>query len=108
MSRSLIVALFLVFVTSFTVAAEEFRVAQVQIEGNRRVATAAIRGAISINPGDVVSYAQVDENLSNIFALGGFHDVTARVDEVQGSNILVFELEEQPLVRTLDFRDNKK
>ncbi len=108
MSRSLIVALFLVFVTSFTVAAEEFRVAQVQIEGNRRVATTAIRGAISINPGDVVSYAQVDENLRAIFALGGFHDVTARVDEVQGSNILVFELEEQALVRTLEFRDNKK
>jgi len=108
MSRSLIVALFLVFVTSFTVAAEEFRVAQVQIEGNRRVATTAIRGAISINPGDVVSYAQVDENLRAIFALGGFHNVTARVDEVQGSNILVFELEEQALVRTLEFRDNKK
>jgi outer membrane protein insertion porin family len=108
MSRSLIVALLLVFVATFSVAAEEFRVAQVQIEGNRRVATAAIRGVISINPGDVVSYAQVDENLRNIFALGGFHDVTARIDDVQGSNILVFELEEQPLVRTLEFRDNKK
>ncbi len=108
MSRSLIVALFLVFVATFSAAAEEFRVAQVKIEGNRRVATAAIRGVISINPGDVVSYAQVDENLINIFALGGFHDVTARIDDVQGSNILVFELEEQPLVRTLEFRDNKK
>ncbi|MBD1401004.1 outer membrane protein assembly factor BamA [Pelovirga terrestris] len=108
MSRSLMVALFLVFVATFSLAAEEFRVAQVQIEGNRRVATAAIRGAITINPGDVVSYAQVDENLKNIFALGGFHDVTARIAEVQGSTILVFELEEQPLVRTLEFRDNKK
>ncbi|MFO7813056.1 MAG: outer membrane protein assembly factor BamA, partial [Pelovirga sp.] len=108
MSRSLIISLFLLFAATFSLAAEEFRVAQVQIEGNRRVATAAIRGVISINPGDVVSYAQVDENLRNIFALGGFHDVTARIDEVQGSNILVFEVEEQPLVRTLEFRDNKK
>jgi len=108
MSKSLIVALFLVFVSVFSVMAEEFRVAQVQIEGNRRVATAAVRGVISINPGDVVSYAQVDENVRNIFSLGGFHNVTARVDEVQGSNILVFDLEELPLVRTMEFRDNKK
>lgn len=108
MYKSLVVALFLVLMSVFSAVAEEFRVAQVQIEGNRRVATAAIRGVISINPGDVVSYAMVDENLRNIFALGGFYDVTARVDEVQGSNILVFNLQELPLVRTLEFRDNKK
>jgi len=108
MFRSLFVALFLVFISVFSAGAEEFRVAQVQIEGNRRVATAAIRGAVSINPGDVVSYELVDENVRNIFALGGFRDVTARIEEVQGSTILIFDLEEQPLVRTLEFRDNKK
>ena len=108
MYRSFVVALFLVLMSVFSVVAEEFRVAQVQIEGNRRVATAAIRGVIAINPGDVVSYALVDENVRNIYALGGFYDVTARVDEVQGSNILVFGLQELPLVRTLEFRDNKK
>ena len=108
MSRSLFIALFLLFLCVASAFAEEFRVAQVQIEGNRRVATAAIRGAISINPGDIVTHEQVDTNVRNIYALGGFYNITARVDVVQGSNILVFDLQELPLVRTLEFQGNKK
>lgn len=108
MIRLLIVSLCLVVVTLTPAVAEEFRVAEVQIEGNRRVATAAVRGAISINPGDIVSYDVVDRNLQNIYALGGFYNVTARLDVMQESNILVFELQELPLVRTLEFRGNKK
>ncbi len=108
MSRSLFSALLLIVLCATSLLAEELRVAQVQIEGNRRVATAAIRGAISINPGDVVSYEQIDSNVRSIFALGGFHDIAARVDVIQGSNILVFDIQELPLVRTLDFRGNKK
>ena len=108
MSRSFFIAMCLTFLCAFSLFAEEFRVSQVQIEGNRRVATAAIRGAISINPGDVVTYEQVDANVRNIYALGGFYNITARVDVVQGSNILIFALQELPLVRTLEFRGNKK
>ena len=108
MLRSLFIALCLTFVCVFSAFAEDFRVAQVQIEGNRRVATAAIRGAISINPGDVVTYELIDTNVRNIYALGGFYNISARVDVVQGSNILVFALQELPLVRTFEYRGNKK
>ncbi len=108
MSRLFFVALCLTFLCAVSAFAGEFRVAQVQIEGNRRVATAAIRGAISINPGDVVTYGQIDTNVRNIYALGGFYNITARVDVVQESNILVFELQELPLVRTLEYQGNKK
>lgn len=108
MKNSLILILCLFLSWAAPAGASDFRVSDVQIEGNHRIATAAIRSAISINPGDVISLEDVDRNMQQIFSLGGFTDVKARLTDLQGGNVLTFEVQELPLVRRLEFSGNKK
>ncbi|MFO7577907.1 MAG: outer membrane protein assembly factor BamA [Pelovirga sp.] len=108
MARTLLVALALLLATTAFGAVEEFRVAEVQIEGNQRIATTAIRTAIAINPGDVVTLGEVDSALLRVFALGSFDDISVRLEQLQQSNILVFQVTELPLIREVRFSGNKK
>lgn len=108
MKKIVLFILLLLLFTAHFAGADEFRVSDVRIEGNRRIATAAIRGVINIRPGDMVSLEDVDRTMQQIFALGGFTDISARLTDFQGGNVLTFAVQELPLIRRVEFSGNKK
>jgi len=86
--------------------AQSFKVSEIRVEGNNRITTATILGALSIEAGDVVSLEQVDEAVHKIFALGSFADISADLTEVQGAKIITFVVKELPLVRRFQISGN--
>jgi outer membrane protein insertion porin family len=109
MIRSAVLTIIFVFLLLPTVVvAQNWRVDEIVIEGNRRVEQGAIRAVLSARPGEAVPAEEIDRDLQAIFRLGRFRDVTAEIEERNGKNVLVYKVEEQPLVRRIEFADNKE
>jgi outer membrane protein insertion porin family len=89
-------------------ASEEYLVADIVVAGNQRVKAETIVNAISVNKGQVVTPQQIDEALQAIYRLGRFSDVAALVEVQNGNRILVFQVTERPLVRTVRFEGNEE
>lgn len=88
--------------------AQGARVDEILIEGARRVDPATIRSVLSVRPGEAVSADEIDRDLRAIFAQGRFRDVSARIEERDGRQVLVYRVEERPLIRTVKFAGNEE
>jgi outer membrane protein insertion porin family len=88
--------------------AQVYRVADIVVEGNRRVEQSAILPLLTAKPGQVVSIETIDADIKAIYQLGRFEDVSALVTERNGVNTLVYQVEERPLVRKVEFTGNKE
>jgi outer membrane protein insertion porin family len=89
-------------------AATQYQIANIAVSGNRRVKTESILAAIPLQKGQMVDLVQIDGAMQAIYRLGRFSDVAARVDERDGVQILIFEVTERPLVRSVRFEGNKE
>lgn len=89
-------------------AATQYQVADFVVSGNRRVKAEAILAVIPLQKGQTVTLEQIDGAMQAIYRLGRFSDVAARVDEQNGIQILIFEVTERPLVRSVRFEGNKE
>jgi outer membrane protein insertion porin family len=89
-------------------AATQYQIADIAVSGNRRVKTESILAAIPLQKGQMVDLVQIDGAMQAIYRLGRFSDVAARVDERDGVQILIFEVTERPLVRSVRFEGNKE
>lgn len=89
-------------------AATQYQIADLAVSGNRRVKTESILAAIPLQKGQTVDLVQIDGAMQAIYRLGRFSDVAARVDERDGVQILIFEVTERPLVRSVRFEGNKE
>ncbi|MDX2478834.1 MAG: outer membrane protein assembly factor BamA [Desulfuromusa sp.] len=96
----------LLLISAGFATAQEFKVSDIQIEGNSRIETSSVIASISIKPGDLVSLEDIDQTMHNIFALGHFDDISAGITEVQGAKILTFVVHELPLIRQMVFSGN--
>ncbi|MEA3363079.1 MAG: outer membrane protein assembly factor BamA [Thermodesulfobacteriota bacterium] len=105
MLKRFLLTLFFLLMTTFA-AAQNFTVADIQIEGNSRIETASVLASISISPGDTVSLDDVDQAMHSLFALDRFDDISAELTEVQGAKILTFVVQELPLIRRIIFTGN--
>lgn len=86
--------------------AQTFQVGDVVIEGNRRTEQGAILALLSASPGQAVSIETIDQDIQAIFQLGRFEDVAARIVERNGINTLIYQVDERPLVRQVEFSGN--
>ncbi|MGH7780200.1 MAG: outer membrane protein assembly factor BamA [Candidatus Binataceae bacterium] len=73
-------------------------VSQIRIEGNQRVETDAIRIHISQPAGQPLDPNAVDQDVKAIYKMGFFDTVEAKLDNVNGSYILVYLVKERPQV----------
>jgi outer membrane protein insertion porin family len=89
-------------------AADPARVAEIRVEGNRRVEAAAIRNALATKAGAAFSPSRAAEDLRGLWRLGFFSDVQLLVDEGEQSTTLVVRVEEKPAVREVKVRGNKE
>jgi outer membrane protein insertion porin family len=82
------------------------RVADVQIEGNQRIETDAIRRVIKTKTGDVFAARTVDEDLKSVYGMGYFDDVQIQTARRDDGMALVFKVVEKPTVRSILLKGN--
>ncbi len=87
-------------------AAEDYLIADIVVAGNQRIKADTILNAISLHKGQTVTPQQIDEAIQAIYRIGRFSDVAALVETQNDAQILVFQVKERPLVRTVRFEGN--
>ncbi len=82
-------------------------VADVRIEGNRRVEAEAIRRALRTRVGTVFDPARTSEDLRAVWALGYFSDVQLLVQRMpSGGVVYVVRVQERPSIRAVKLSGN--
>jgi len=102
-------AICLVILLLYTVplwAATDYQIADIAVSGNRRVKAESIINVISLQKGQVVTPVDIDAAIQAVYGLGRFSDVAALIEERNGAKVLVFQVVERPLVRSVSFADN--
>jgi len=83
------------------------RVDEVVVRGNRRIEADAIRARIGTTPGGPYRASQIAKDVREIYALGFFRNVRVLSDtSPKGGRIVIFEVEENPVVRQISISGN--
>jgi outer membrane protein insertion porin family len=82
-------------------------ISQIRIVGNQRVGQDAIRVNITSQVGQPLDPAVVDHDIKTIYGMGFFSRVSAAVEHRAGKAILVYKVEEQPLVTSVQLEGMK-
>jgi len=83
------------------------RVAEVRVRGNRRIEAAAIEARIATRPGQILRRSQIARDLRQINELGFFRNVRVFVEPTAQGQIVIFEVEENPVVREIAISGNE-
>ncbi len=89
-----------------TADVEGGRVAEIRVEGTRRVEPDAVRNAMRTKVGATIDRAQIREDLRTIFGLGFFEDVQINADETAAGTVLTVVVEERPAIRQVRIEGN--
>jgi hypothetical protein len=88
------------------VADSDDRVAEIRVLGNRRIEADAIRARIATRPGDAYRPEQIAGDIREIYALGFFRNIRVYSEDGSDGRILIFEVEENPVVRQVSITGN--
>ncbi len=80
----------------------------IEIEGNLRVESQAIRSHISSRVGEPINEALVDQDVKAIYRMGFFDQVNAEVTRRAGKPVLVFHVKERPYITDVKVQGLKK
>jgi outer membrane protein insertion porin family len=83
-------------------------IARVRVEGNVRIEPAAILEAVKSKKGQVLNPRQVSKDIRAIFNMGYFEKVEAELKNSPSGKILTFVVKENPIIKKLVFKGNKK
>ncbi len=81
-------------------------VGDVRIRGNRRIEDAAIRSRITTSAGSRYSPPRISEDVRAIYRLGFFTNVRVFIDESLDGRVVIFEVQENPVVRQVTLTGN--
>ncbi|MEZ4333480.1 MAG: outer membrane protein assembly factor BamA [Myxococcota bacterium] len=81
-------------------------VAEVAIRGNKRIDEAEIRTRIQTAPGQPLDPTQIARDVRSIFQQGFYRDVQVYVDTTPLGPAVIFEVEENPIVREIAISGN--
>lgn len=84
--------------------AQELRVREIQVAGNRRVEPETVRSYLRFSVGDVYSEARANQSITALFATGLFSDV--RIDRSGGT--VTVTVVENPVINQIAFEGNKQ
>ncbi|MBX3439259.1 MAG: BamA/TamA family outer membrane protein, partial [Planctomycetaceae bacterium] len=83
-------------------------IVEVAIEGNATIPDYAIRQQLSVRPGRAPSPSQVSDDVRKLLETKWFSSVSPIYRQVDNGVVLVFRVMERPVVRSVEFRGNKK
>ena len=84
-------------------AAEPFQASDIRIDGLKRVSSGSVFDALTIQPGDRVTEADISLATRALFETGFFDQVEVRAD----GDVLVIEVTERPAVSRIDIEGNQ-
>ncbi len=96
-----------------TQALAEEKIMEVAVEGNRYVETAAILANLTLKKGDSFSLKNISNNVRKLFSTGFFSDVYTEGERVEGGIKLIFVVQENPVIASVqiegesEFREKK-
>ena len=82
------------------------RIADLQIRGNRRIESDAIRARIRSRKGQPLRRSQIAGDVREVFGLGFFSDVEVFIEESAAGPVLIFQVAENPVVRQISISGN--
>ena len=80
------------------------RIANIRVEGNRRIEAASVRSYLLLKAGDPWDPERVDDSLKALFATGLFADVRM----IREGNTLVVKVVENPIINRIAFEGNSR
>jgi outer membrane protein insertion porin family len=83
------------------------KVISVNVVGNQRIETDAIKRVIKIQPGDIYNLQNISEAEKSIFALGYFDDIQVEVEALPDGNKITFKVKEKPTLRNIRIGGHK-
>ncbi len=86
--------------------AEGESVADVVVRGNRRIESAAVKARLGTAAGRPYRPRQIAQDVRNVYDLGFFRNVQVLTDRVPRGLIVIFEVEENPVVRQISISGN--
>ena len=89
---------------SGVVQAQDLRVREIQVVGNRRVEPETVRSYMRVSVGDAYSEAKVNQSITALFATGLFSDV--RIERNGG--VVVVTVVENPVISQVAFEGNRE
>jgi len=81
-------------------------IAEVRVRGNRRIESDAILARVASKPGGRFSPAQIARDITEVHGLGFFRDIRVFTEEGPAGRIVVFDVEENPVVRQISISGN--
>ncbi|MBW1684209.1 MAG: outer membrane protein assembly factor BamA [Deltaproteobacteria bacterium] len=82
-------------------------VADVRVRGNRRIEAAAILARVATRPGHPFRPTQIARDVREVNALGFFRNVRVLVESTPEGRVVIFEVEENPVVRQIAISGNE-
>jgi len=90
-------------VTLSAQAATPFQAEDIRVDGLQRVSSGSVFDALSLQPGDRVTDADISAATRALFETGFFDQVEVRAD----GNVLVIEVTERPAVSRIEIEGNQ-
>lgn len=91
-----------IFLLLCPIAAEAVVVKDIEIRGNRKIETAAIRSKIRTQPTTELAAELIQEDIRSIFSLGYFEDIEVQEEPFEEGVKLIYLLKEKPTVSKVD------
>jgi outer membrane protein insertion porin family len=86
--------------------ADQIKVTDVMVVGNRRIESSAIFNAIKLKVGDNFFEEKIDDDIKSIYGLGFFTDVKAEKTTSDKGIAITYKVTEKPVVREIVFEGN--
>lgn len=93
---------FFILVSTIQSKASPETVTSIEIKGNRRIESAAIRAKITSRVGEELNNEKIKEDIKNVYKIGYFQKIS--VDFSDG--VLVYIVEEKPIISKIVFEGN--
>lgn len=81
---------------------------KIEIKGNKRIGSAAIKGAVRLKEGDPYSPEAVAQDVSSIWAMGFFDNVEVVLEDFEDGIKLTFQVTERPVIKAIIFEGNEE
>ena len=100
--------LVLAFGCSVFAQGNENTIVEVRIEGNQRIATETYQYYITTRAGNDYDAAAVREDFKRLWQTGFLNDLKIETETTPEGVIVIFKVEERPLVKVIEYAGNKK
>ncbi|MGA8178479.1 MAG: outer membrane protein assembly factor BamA [Desulfobacterales bacterium] len=82
------------------------KIVSVEIAGNKRIESDAIKRVIKTKPGDIYLPKRLSEDLKAVYAMGYFDDIRIEAENTPEGEKIIFRVKEKPTIRVIRIKGN--